>query len=156
MERRLVSVRSRAPGSPLDRALIVVAAARRKQRRQIEQSYPTRQLRQYIGEYSIGRNSSPYPVLTKREMRDEVRGPMQDREAKDLRRRVARLKRDRPGFRFPAALRSEITTWVAKQRERGEWWCELARAIDVPAETLKRWATPRRDAVEMLPVHQSS
>jgi hypothetical protein len=86
-------------------------------------------------------------------MRDEVRGPMQDREAKDLRRRVARLNRDRPGFRFSAALRSEITTWVAKQRQRGEWWCELARAIDVPAQTLKRWATPRRDAVAMLPVH---
>jgi hypothetical protein len=87
-------------------------------------------------------------------MRAEVRGPMQDREARDLRRRVARLKRDRPGFRFSAALRSEITTWVAKQRERGEWCCELARAIDVPAETLKRWATPRRDAVAMLPVHE--
>lgn len=78
---------------------------------------------------------------------------MQDREAKDLRRRVARLKRDRPGFRFSASLRTEITAWVVKQRERGEWWCELSRAIDVPAETLKRWATPRRDAVAMLPVH---
>lgn len=86
-------------------------------------------------------------------MRAEVRGPMQDREAKDLRRRVARLKRDRRGFRFSSALRSEITTWVAKQRERREWWCELARAIGVPAETLERSATPRRDAIAMLPVH---
>lgn len=29
------------------------------------------------------------------------------------------------------------------QRERGVWWCDLSREIDVSAETLKRWATPR-------------
>ena len=29
------------------------------------------------------------------------------------------------------------------QRERGVWWCDLAREIGVPAETLKRWAAPR-------------
>lgn len=78
---------------------------------------------------------------------------MQDREAQVLRRRVARLKRDRPGFRFSTSLRGAITAWVVKQRERGEWWCELSRAIGVPAETLKRWATPRRAAAAMLPVH---
>lgn len=33
--------------------------------------------------------------------------------------------------------------WVAVQRERGVWWCDLAREIGVPAETLKRWAAPR-------------
>jgi len=77
---------------------------------------------------------------------------MQDREAQ-LRRRVARLKRGRPGFRFSASLRGAITAWVVKQRERGEWWCELSRTIGVPAETLKRWATPRREATAVLPVH---
>jgi len=46
---------------------------------------------------------------------------MQDREGRELRRRVARLQRDRPGFRFSPALRAEITAWVAKQRARGAW-----------------------------------
>jgi hypothetical protein len=68
---------------------------------------------------------------------------MQDREGRELRRRVARLKRDRPGFRFSAALRAEITAWVAKHRERGQWWRELSSAIGVPEQTLKRWAEPR-------------
>ncbi len=77
---------------------------------------------------------------------------MQDREAQELRRRVSRLKRGRPGFRFSAALRNEITAWVAKQRGRGEWWCDLSRAIGVPAETLKRWAAPGPTSAAMLPV----
>ncbi len=80
---------------------------------------------------------------------------MQDREAQDLRRRVARLKRGRPGFRFSAALRDRITAWVAVQRERGEWWCDLEREIGVPAATLKRWATPpiaAASGVAMRPV----
>lgn len=79
---------------------------------------------------------------------------MQDRETRELRRRVARLKRERPGFRFSAALRAEITTWTTAQRERGAWWCELSRGIGVPAATLKRWAAPPRSAASavMLPV----
>lgn len=78
---------------------------------------------------------------------------MQDREARELRRRVARLKRDRPGFRFSSALRAEIIAWVTEQRGRGAWWCDLSRAIGVPEETLKRWAAPRASArAAMLPV----
>ena len=78
---------------------------------------------------------------------------MQDREARELRRRVERLQRDRPGFRFSPALRARITTWVIAQRERGAWWCDVSRAIGVPAETLKRWATPRAESTAaMLPV----
>ena len=66
---------------------------------------------------------------------------------------MARLKRDRPGFRFSAALRAEITAWLAEHRSRGEWWCDLARAIGVPADTLKRWMAPRTtDAARLLPV----
>ncbi len=68
---------------------------------------------------------------------------MQDREARELRRRVARLKRGRPGFRFSAPLRCRITAWVLMQRERGAWWCDLAREIGVSAETLRRWAAVR-------------
>ena len=77
---------------------------------------------------------------------------MQDREGRELRRRVARLKRDRPGFRFSTKLRAEITAWVAEQRERGAWWCELSRAIGVPEQTLKRWTAPRTTASAVLPV----
>lgn len=72
------------------------------------------------------------------------------RETRELRRRVARLKRGRSGFRFPTALRQRITRWVASERERGAWWCDLERAIGVPAETLKRWATTRLAATAGL------
>lgn len=75
---------------------------------------------------------------------------MQDREARELRRRVARLKRGRPGFRFPPSLREQITAWVAVQRERGVWWCDLERQLGVPAETLKRWAVQQLRATPSL------
>lgn len=75
---------------------------------------------------------------------------MQDREARELRRRVARLRRGRPGFRFSPTLRARITTWVTQQRERGVWWCDLAREVGVPAETLKRWATARSTPSRVL------
>ena len=78
---------------------------------------------------------------------------MQDREARELRRRVERLKRDRPGFRFSPGLRTRITAWVIEQRDRGAWWCDVSRAIGVPAETLKRWAAARAATrAAMLPV----
>ncbi|MGE0400914.1 MAG: hypothetical protein AB7T06_29660 [Kofleriaceae bacterium] len=77
---------------------------------------------------------------------------MQDREARELRRRVARLRRGRPGFRFSPALRERITAWVTVQRERGAWWCDVAREIGVPAETLKRWATPCSTSSTLRPV----
>ncbi len=75
---------------------------------------------------------------------------MQDREARELQRRVSRLKRARPGFRFSSALKARITTWVTEQRTRDVWWCDLSRAIGVPAETLKRWVTPRPTAIATL------
>jgi hypothetical protein len=75
---------------------------------------------------------------------------MQGREGRELRHRVARLKRDRPGFRFSSALRGEITAWVATQRERGAWWRELSSAIGIPEKTLRRWAAPRPAATASL------
>lgn len=49
---------------------------------------------------------------------------MQDRVARELRRRVARLKRRRTGYWRSATLRLQITAWAAVQRERGKWWCQ--------------------------------
>lgn len=63
---------------------------------------------------------------------------------------MARLQRGGPGFRFSPSLRQRITAWVAVQRERGLWWCDLEREIGVPAKTLKRWTTPRPTAATML------
>jgi hypothetical protein len=77
---------------------------------------------------------------------------MQDREARELRRRVARLRRGRPGFRFSPSLRQRITLWVIEQRERGVWWSDLEREIGIPAETLKRWAMPRATSSVLRPV----
>lgn len=37
------------------------------------------------------------------------------------------------------------------QRERGAWWCDLAREIGVSEETLKRWATPRGTSTSTSP-----
>jgi len=43
-------------------------------------------------------------------------------------------------MKYPRQLREQITAWVRARRQRGDWWCDLSRAIGVPAETLKRWA----------------
>ena len=67
---------------------------------------------------------------------------MMDRAGRDLARRVARLRRRGPGERYPARLRAQITAWVRTRRDRGAWWCDVARDLGVPAETLKRWAAP--------------
>ena len=69
---------------------------------------------------------------------------MQDREAQELRQRVARLKRQRTGFRFSATLRAKITSLGrSASRARCVVVCDLSRAIGVPAATRKRWAAPR-------------
>ena len=78
---------------------------------------------------------------------------MRDREAADLRRRVARLHRGEAGDRFPTMLRDRITAWVRARRAGGAWWCELAGEVGLPAATLKRWATPRRSGpITLRPV----
>jgi transposase-like protein len=74
---------------------------------------------------------------------------MMDRELQDLRRRLSVIPRGR-GRRFPAVLRERIVAWTAARRRRGDWWCELARELGVPANTLKRWSTPRAEEARPL------
>jgi len=68
-----------------------------------------------------------------------------DRAGRDLAGRVARLRRRRPGERYPGRLRAQITAWVRARRDRDAWWCDVARDLGLPAETLKRWAAPVPD-----------
>jgi transposase-like protein len=79
---------------------------------------------------------------------------MPDRELRDLRHRLAAVPRGR-GRRFPAALRDRILAWTSERRARGDEWRELSRALDIPAQTLQRWATPRPErerSVALRPV----
>jgi hypothetical protein len=82
--------------------------------------------------------------------------PMMDRELQDLLRRLSAIPRGR-GRRVPAELRERIVAWTAACRARGAWWCELSRALGVPAKTLKGWTTPRAPhtarALALRPVH---
>lgn len=78
---------------------------------------------------------------------------MTDLEARELNRSVARLGARGRGKRFPAVLRERIAAWACRRRERGDWWCDLAREVGVPAVTLKRWTVQRpHDVVTMRPV----
>jgi hypothetical protein len=72
-----------------------------------------------------------------------------DRELQDLRRRLSAIPRGR-GRRIPAVLRERIMAWTATRRARGDWWCELARPLGIPASTLKRWSTPHAEEARPL------
>lgn len=76
-----------------------------------------------------------------------------DLEARELKRSVERLAARGRGKRFPTELRERIATWVRRRRDRGDWWCELASEVGIPAATLKRWMEQcGASAVAMLPV----
>jgi len=70
------------------------------------------------------------------------RGPLLDRELRDLRHHLGAIPRGR-GRRIPAALRARVIAWTAARRRRGAGWHELARELGVPAGTLTRWLAPR-------------
>jgi len=74
---------------------------------------------------------------------------MMDRELQDLRRRLDTIPRGR-GRRIPVALRERVVAWLTVRRVRGDWWCELARELGIPASTLKRWTTPRAEGTRPL------
>jgi len=65
-----------------------------------------------------------------------------DREFRDLTRELAAFRK-RGAARYPTKLRARITAWVIAQRDRGEWWTEVSRALAIPTQTLVRWAETR-------------
>jgi hypothetical protein len=77
---------------------------------------------------------------------------MADRELHDLRCAIAAVKRRRVR-RYPSKLKARITAWVAKRRAGGAWWCDVARPLGIPAQTLVRWSAPRAAAgIAVVPV----
>jgi len=74
-----------------------------------------------------------------------------DRELRDLQRALARVRRRSGPRRYPAELRDQVVGWVAKRREMGDWWCDVSRAIGIPADTLARWSARRSNAT-VVPV----
>lgn len=76
-----------------------------------------------------------------------------DRDLRAIQRALAKLRRRRSrSQRYPADLRQQITAWVAKRRGCGDWWCDVARPLGIPAQTLVRWAQPRREDATIVPV----
>ena len=69
-----------------------------------------------------------------------------DRELRDLQRTLARVRRRSGPRRYPTELRERVVAWVAKRREMGDWWCDVSRAIGIPADTLARWSARRSNA----------
>ena len=61
-----------------------------------------------------------------------------DRELGDLARELAAFRK-RGATRYPAKLRARITAWVIARRDRGDWWTEISRALEIPTQTLVRW-----------------
>ena len=77
---------------------------------------------------------------------------MADRVLRDLQRAIAAVKRRRVR-RYPPKLKARISAWVAEQRAAGAWWCDVARPLGIPEQTLVRWSAPSAaDGVVVVPV----
>jgi len=64
-----------------------------------------------------------------------------DKEAKAFRREVHRqLGRRGPGQRYPAELRDRALAYLARARSRGDSIATAATDLDLPLNTLGRWA----------------
>jgi hypothetical protein len=64
---------------------------------------------------------------------------MDDGEARALRGALRRIERGR-GKRVPAALRARATAWIQRQRSSGASVREIADALPLSYETVRRWA----------------
>lgn len=63
-----------------------------------------------------------------------------DRELTNLRRELSGIERGR-GRRYPPALRDRVARWTRTRRGGGASWEEIAAALKIAVETLKRWTT---------------
>lgn len=66
---------------------------------------------------------------------------MDDGEARALRGALLRIERGR-GKRVPTALRARATAWILRQRSGGASVREIADALSLSYETVRRWAEP--------------
>lgn len=64
---------------------------------------------------------------------------MDDNEARALRGALLRIERGR-GKRVPAVLRARATAWIRRQRSGGASVREIADALSLSYETVRRWA----------------
>ena len=72
-----------------------------------------------------------------------------DKEAKAFRREVHRqLGRRGPGQRYPEELRSLALSYLSKARSRGESFASAATDLDLPVNTISRWAAGSNGAAE--------
>jgi len=76
---------------------------------------------------------------------------MPDTELVFLQRAVAAHRRS-GAPRYTPELRARISAWVADRRAHGAWWCDVARPLGIPAQTLVRWSAPAAPAVAMRAV----
>lgn len=78
---------------------------------------------------------------------------MKDQDLQLLRRDITRLPSGRRR-RFPPALRTRITAWVASRRTSGAPWSALASELGIPAATLQTWesASPAAVCPRLVPV----
>lgn len=62
-------------------------------------------------------------------------------DARDLRRRVMALGRRTRGARLPADLRAEVVRYAQECRRCGDGVVEIARAVGVSPESIRRWTS---------------
>jgi hypothetical protein len=64
------------------------------------------------------------------------------RDPGELRRRVHALGRRTRGARIPDELRAEVIRYAMERRRCGDGVREIARALGVSPESIRRWTTP--------------
>ncbi len=75
-----------------------------------------------------------------------------DKEAKAFRREVHRqLGRRGPGLRYSAELRDRAIAYLAKAKSRGDSIATAATDLDLPVNTLSRWAARSNGAASERP-----
>jgi len=76
------------------------------------------------------------------------------KDPQELRRRVAALGPRTRGTPIPEQLRAELTRYAVERRRRGDAVREIARAVGLSPESIRRWtmASPTRRRRALVPV----